>query len=57
MVDTGHRVVFDKDDKTGVDLSFITHKATGDSIRMKRERNIWIIDAFVNDSSDFARQE
>ena len=57
LVDCGHRVVFDKDEETGTDLSFITHKKTGDSIRMKRERNVWIIDAFVNDDADFARQE
>ena len=56
MVDSGHRVVFDKDEVTGMDLSFITCKKTGSSVKMKRERNVWIIDAFV-DGSDFSRQE
>ena len=57
MVDTGHRVVFDKDEVTGMDLSFIICKKTGSSVKMKRERNVWIIDAFVDGSSDFSRQE
>ena len=57
LVDCGYRVVFDKDLETGTDLSFIIHKKTGDTIKMKRERNIWMIDAFVNDDSDFSRQE
>ena len=57
LVDTGHVVTFEKDDATGTDLSFITHKASGRSIRMRRERNIWTIDAFVNDDQDFSRQE
>lgn len=57
LVDCGYRVVFDKDLDTGEDLSFIIHKKTNDTINMKRERNIWTIDAFVNEDSDFSRQE
>jgi len=57
MVDAGHRVVFDRDDVTGTDLSFITCKATGESIKMRRDRNVWTIDAFVDEDSDFSRQE
>ena len=57
LVDTGHVVTFEKDERTGMDLSFITHKSSGRSIKMRRERNIWTIDAFVNDESDFSRQE
>ena len=49
LVDAGHRVVFDKDAATGTDTSFIIHKESGRSLRMKRERNVWIIDAYVND--------
>ena len=65
LVDAGHRVVFDKDEVTGIDTSFITHKTTGASIRMRRERNVWLIDAYL-DSEDgpvdslsqlFSRQE
>lgn len=62
LVDAGNKVVFDKDDRTGLDISFITHKETGSSIRMRRERNVWVIDAYVddddnNDASLFSRQE
>ena len=63
MVDTGHRVVFDKDPDTGIDLSCIVHKETGRMIKMKRERNVWAIDAYVEAEGDrntdkvFARQE
>ena len=57
LVDSGHRVTFDKDVKTGFDLSFITNKGTGQSIRMRRDRNVWTIDAFVNEDSDFRRPE
>ena len=49
LVDTGHRVVFEKDESTGVDCSFIVHKATNESIRMRRDRNVWVIDAFVDE--------
>ena len=57
MVDAGHRVVFDRDDATGTDLSFITCKATGESIKMRRDRNVWTIDAFVDEDAGFMRQE
>ena len=57
MVDAGNRVVFDRDDATGTDLSFITCKATGESIKMRRDRNVWTIDAFVDEDAEFSRQE
>ena len=59
LVDTRHRVVFDKDDKTGLDISFITNKVTGKSVKMRRERNVFEIDAFVEEdaSLDFVRHE
>ena len=57
LVDAGHRVTFDKDDATGLDTSFITHKATGNSIRMRRERNVWVIDAYVSDKDNEADSE
>ena len=53
LVDDGYRVVFDKDMKTGHDLSMMTHKATGITSRFRRERNIWILDAIV-DAEDAA---
>ena len=49
LVDSGHRVVFDRDEATGVDTSFITCKFTGTSIKMRRERNVWVIDADLED--------
>jgi hypothetical protein len=49
LVDTGHRVVFDRDEETGLDTSFITHKASGKSIKMRRERNVWVIDAYLEE--------
>ena len=52
LVDTGHQVVFDKDEATGIDTSFITHKKSGASVRMRRERNVWVIDAYVDDDED-----
>ena len=49
LVDDNHRVTFDKDMATGVDLSFITNKATGASIKMRRERNVWVVDAYMEE--------
>ncbi len=57
MVGAGHRVVFDRDDATGTDLSCITCKATGNSIKMRCDRNVWTIDAFVGEDAGFIRQE
>ena len=59
LVDHNHRVVFDKDIKSGRDISFITNKATGASIKMRRDRNVWVIDAFVSEDPEpsFTRQE
>ena len=60
LVDSNHRVVFDKDMATGADISFITDKATGVGTKMRRERNVWVVDAYVEDSDlslDVARPE
>ena len=62
LVDTNHRVTFEKDDKTGVDLSFIVDKHTGVSTRMRRDRNVWVVDAWIEEDgvdpdAVFARQE
>ena len=57
LVDSGHTVTFDKDEATGVDLSRIIHKKSGKSVQMRRERNVWTIDTFVNDDAGFSRQE
>ena len=47
LVDQGYRVTFDKDLKTGRDISFMLNKKTNVMSRFRRERNIWILDAFV----------
>ena len=59
LVDSKHRVIFDQDDDTGADCSFIIDKRTGHSTKMRRERNVWVVDAYVDEdpSMDFARQE
>ena len=60
LVDSNHRVVFDKDMKTGADISFIIDKKTNISTRMRRECNVWVIDAWIDEEDngmDFARLE
>ena len=58
LVDSNHRVTFDKDEKTGTDISFIMDKRTGMQTKMRRERNVWVVDALVeeNYNPDFAGQ-
>ena len=59
LVDNHHRVIFDQDERTGIDTSHILNKKTGVTIKMKRERNVWTIEAFVEDEdeqADFARR-
>ena len=51
MVDQGFKVLFDKDPKTGHDLSMMIHKATGRTSRFRRERNVWVLDAYVSDGN------
>ena len=34
--------------KTGVDISCIIDTQTGISTRMRRERNVWVIDAWID---------
>ena len=59
LVDNGYRIVFDKELATGRDISFMQHKATKQTARFRRERNVWILDAVVEDEdqdSPFPRQ-
>ena len=49
LVDHGMRVIFEKDDKTGLDTSHILNKRTGKTIKMRRERNVWTIDAYIDE--------
>ena len=58
LVDSGCRVVFDRDAKTGSDISFIVDKATGVETKLRRENNVWVVDAWVEDTDeDFRRPE
>ena len=50
-MDHNHRVVFDQDLGTGEDVSFITNKTNGESIKMRRDRNVWVIDAYIEDDT------
>ena len=52
LVDHGMKVIFERDDETGVDTSHILDKKSGRSIEMKRKRNMWTIDAFVDEEPD-----
>ena len=55
FVDRGYQVVSDKDDETGEDVSRMTHKASGRVSKFRRERNIWILDAFTRSNTGFIR--
>ena len=60
LVDSNHRVVFDKDMKTGADISFVVDQSTNLSTNMRRERNFRAIDAWTDEEEpgmDFARPE
>ena len=52
FVDHKHRVVFDQDDETGEDISFITDKSSGDVIKMRRDKNVWVIDAYIEEDAE-----
>ena len=47
LVDRGYKIVFDKCERTGRDLSSMVHKKTGVATRFRRERNVWVLDAYV----------
>ena len=63
LVDTKHRVIFDQDERTGADISFIVDKTTGKATKMRRERKVWVVDAWIdeddagNSPASFARPE
>ena len=52
LVDNNHRVVFDQDEDTGEDISFITDKTSGDVIKMRRDRNVLFIDANIEEEAE-----
>ena len=49
LVDSNCRVIFDRDEKTGVDTSRIVHKVTGKTIPLVRDRNVWTVDAYIEE--------
>ena len=53
FVDRDFRVVYDKNMKTGEDMSYVVHKSTKNTFRLRRERNVWILDAIVGTESVF----
>ena len=57
LVDKGYKVVFDQDEETGKDISHMFNKKTGKCVRFRRERNVWILDAYIPaDEAHFQRQ-
>ena len=58
LVDRGCKVIFDKDLKTRADMSFMTNKITNITSRFRRERNVWVLDAYVgiDDKANYNHQ-
>ena len=59
-MDAGYKVVFDKNEKTGADVSYMLHKASGKVIKSIRKGNVWVIEAYVDADhigEGFARRE
>ena len=52
LVDQGNQVIFDQDEKTGVDTPRIVSKKTGNIIRLVRDRNVWTIDAYIEEDAN-----
>ena len=52
LVDHNHRVVFDQDADTGEDISFITNKTNGEAIKIRRDKNVWVIDAYIEEDAE-----
>ena len=52
LVGASNYVVFDCSEKSREDVSFITNKATGHSVRMRRERNVWVPDAYIEEDTN-----
>ena len=51
------RVVFDKDDDTDEDVSYIYDKAARKTTKMRRDGNVWKVDAIVVPSMIMSDQE
>ena len=55
FVDRGYQVIFDQDEDTKQDLSMMVHKKSSRKSKFRRERNIWILDAFTQSEPVFTR--
>ena len=61
-VDKNYRIVFDRDDETGDDLSNIFNKKTKEKMKLRRVGKVWVLpctvakDFIAEDSSVFSRQ-
>ena len=51
LVDKGYKVIFDKNMKTDQDTSYMVNKETGVITRYRRTRNVWVLDAFVDEKN------
>ena len=65
LVDKGYKVTFEKNMSTGQDMSMMVNKHTGVTSRFRRERHVWVFDAFIGSrgqvkasgsNQDFARR-
>ena len=51
LVDKGYKVIFDKNMKTDQDTSYMVNKESGVITRYRRTRNVWVLDAFVDEKN------
>ena len=51
-LDAGNKVTFEKDEKTGLDISHILNKKSGMYTKLRRERNVWVVDAWIEEEDD-----
>ena len=52
LADHNHRVVLGRDLDSGEDVSFIANKTNGESVKMRRDRNVWVIDAYIDNDTE-----
>ena len=50
LVDEGYEVIFTTAE------SYILHRETGKKIQMKRERGVFVVDAYASPTEDFSRR-
>ena len=55
FVDNGYTVIFEKNYNTGEDRSRMVLKKTGEETPLLREKNVWILDAYIAKDQGFLR--